>query len=201
MRTRLSGQERRRQIIEAAADLFSRNGFGRTTTRAVATAVGVSEAIVFKHFATKEDLYAAIIETKAQTQQILSTVTAAARATDDAGVLRTLAKEMIARTQADPTLLRLLFFSALEGHALSDMFFRSRVQEVEDSLSRYIGDRVAAGVFRPVDPLQATWNFIGMVVYYLLLRELFGRKGPLDLTPDRAVEEMVTTFLRGVGPP
>jgi hypothetical protein len=35
----------------------------------------------------------------------------------------TLAREMIARTQADPTLMGLLFFSALEGHFLSDMFF------------------------------------------------------------------------------
>lgn len=201
MKARLSGQERRRQIIEAAADLFSRKGFRGTTTRQVAEAVGVCEATLFKHFATKEELYAAIIEAKAQTQEILTGAVPAARAGDDAGVLRTLAREMIARVKADPTLMRLLFFSALEGHVLSDMFFRSRFQQVEDFLSRYLGERMAAGAFRTVDPIQATWNFIGMVAYHLLLRELFGRKGPAHLTTERAVEEMVSVFLQGVRRP
>ena len=198
MGMRLSGVERRRQIIEAAADLFSRKGFGGTTTRQVAEAVGVSETTIFKHFATKEELYAAIIEVKSKTQEIVGTAIPAATRQDDAGVLRTLARAMIARTQADPTLMRLLFFSALEGHALSDMFFRSRVQQVDDFLSRYIADRVAAGAFRPVDPVQAAWNFIGMVAYHLLLRELFGQKPPPHLTTERAVEEMVALFLQGV---
>ncbi len=195
---RLSGVERRRQIIEAAAALFSRKGFRGTTTREVSEAAGVSEATVFKHFATKEDLYAAIIEAKSQTQQILTTAMRAVTDGDDAEVLRTLAREMIARTQTDPTLMRLLFFSALEGHALSDMFFRSRVQQLDSFLSRYIADRVAAGAFRPIDPIQATWNFIGMIVYHLLLRELFGQKPPAHLTMERAVEEMVALFLHGV---
>lgn len=195
---RLSRPERRQQIIEAAADLFARNGFRGTTTREVAAAAGVSEAAVFKHFATKEELYAAIIEAKAQTEEILSSAIAAARERDDAQVLRSLARELIGRTQTDPTLMRLLFFSALEGHALSDMFFRSGVQRMDDFLSGYIADRVAAGAFRPVDPIQAAWNFIGMVTHHLLLRELFGQKAPPHLTTERVVEEMVTMFLQGV---
>jgi len=200
-RTRLPGPERRRQIIEAAADLFARNGFRGTTTREVAAAVGVSEAAVFKHFPTKEELYGAIIEAKAQTQELLGGALAAATRGDDAAVLRTLAREMIARMQADPTLMRLLFFSALEGHSLSDMFFRSRVLQVDEFLCGYISQRVAAGAFRPVDPGLAARNFIGMVVHHILLRELFRQASPSDLTPERAVEEMVSIFLEGVRRP
>ena len=197
---RLPGKERRRQVIEAAAALFSRKGFGGTTTRQVAAAAGISEPTIFKHFATKEDLYAAIIEAKAQTEAILETAEPAARRGDDAAVLRALAQEMIGRTQADPTLMRLLLFSALEGHALSDMFFRSRVKRVDEFLSRYIADRVAAGAFRPVEPLQAAWNFIGMIAYHLLYKEVFGQKPPPHLTTDRAIEDMVDMFLRGLRP-
>ena len=195
---RLPREERREQIIHAAADLFSRKGFRGTTTREVAEAAKVSEATVFKHFATKEALYAAIIEAKAQTHQILDTAMAAAGGGNDAKVLKTIAREMIARTQADPTLMRLLFFSALEGHALSDLFFRSRVQTMDAFLSHYIADRVAAGAFRPTDPMQATWNFMGMIAYHVLLRELFGLKPPQHLTTERAVDEMVALFLQGV---
>lgn len=198
MRQRLPGEERRRLIIESAAKLFSQRGFRGTTTREVAKAVGVSEATVFKHFATKEDLYGAIIEAKAQTQQVLGVIGPLAEARDDAGLLRTLATELIERTQSDPTLMRLIFFSALEGHALAELFFRRRVQTLDVFLGRYIADRVAAGAFRPADPIQTAWNFIGMVTFHVLLHELFGQKPPPHLTRERAVEEMVTTFLQGV---
>ena len=197
-RVRVSGEERRRQIIEAATTLFSRKGFRGTTTREIARAVGVSEAMLFKHFATKEELYAAIIEAKSHVEQLMDTVVEAAERGDDAEVLRTLAREMIARTRTDPTLMRLTFFSALEGHALSDMMFRSRVQQLDDFLSRYIARRIAAGAFRAVDPLQAAWNFSGMVAYHVQRRELFGQKPPRHLTSDRAVEEIVQLFLNGV---
>jgi len=198
MQRRVSGEERRRQIIEAAATLFSRHGFSGTTTREVAKAVGISEATVFKHFTTKEELYAAIIEAKAQIQQVLGVVAPLAEARDDVALLRTLATEMIARTQSDPTLMRLLFFSALEGHTLADLFFRRRVQTLDVFLGQYIADRIAAGAFRPADPLQTAWNFIGMVTFHVLLHELFGQKPPPHLTRERAVEEIVTTFLQGV---
>jgi AcrR family transcriptional regulator len=107
MRQRLPGEERRRLIIDAAADLFSKHGLKGTTTREVAKAVGISEATIFKHFATKEELYTAIIETKTQTQQVLGAIGPLADARDDAALLRTLATELIERTQSDPTLMRL----------------------------------------------------------------------------------------------
>ena len=197
---RVPKEERRRQIIESAATLFSRRGFRGTTTREVAQAVGVSEATVFKHFATKQDLYTAIIEVKAQTRQVLDVVTPLAEARDDAALLRALAREMILRTQTDPTLMRLLFFSALEGHALADLFFQRRVQALDDFLAKYIADRVAAGAFRTVDPILAAWNFIGMITQYLLLQELFRQKAPPHVSVEQAIGEMVTTFLRGVQP-
>jgi AcrR family transcriptional regulator len=164
----------------------------------VAAAAGVSEAVVFKHFPTKEELYAAIIEAKAHVVQLMDALLGAAAHGDDAAVLRTLAREMIARTRADPTLMRLMFFSALEGHALSDMMFRSRVQQLNRFLSRYIARRIAAGAFRDVDPMQAAWNFMGMVAHFTQLVGLFRQKPPRHLTSDRAVEEMVHLFLNGV---
>lgn len=197
-RARLPGEERRRQIIEAAATLFSRKGFRGTTTREIAGAVGVSEAMLFKHFATKEELYAAIIETRSHGRRVLDTAVAAAEREDDAEVLRTLAREMIERTRTDATLMRLTFFSALEGHALSDMMFRSRVQQLDEFLSRYFEKRIAAGAFRSLDALQAAWNFLGMVAYHVQRQELFGQKPPRHLTTERAVEEMVALFLHGV---
>src|SRR5215207_2497876 len=61
---RMCAGDRRRQIAEVAMRLFSERGFRGTTTKEIAQAAGVSEAIIFRHFATKEELYTAIIDYK-----------------------------------------------------------------------------------------------------------------------------------------
>ena len=62
MSLRLATPERRHSIVAAAVPLFARKGFAGTTTREIAEAAGVSEALVFKHFASKTALYEAILE-------------------------------------------------------------------------------------------------------------------------------------------
>src|SRR6186713_146554 len=57
---KMSGEERRAAIIKAVRRVFAQKGFHGTTTRELATAAGVSEALLFKHFPNKESLYAAM---------------------------------------------------------------------------------------------------------------------------------------------
>jgi len=56
-RTRLPSDERRQSIVVAAVPLFAAKGFNGTTTRELAEAAGVSEALLYKHFPSKETLY------------------------------------------------------------------------------------------------------------------------------------------------
>ena len=196
IRKRLSAAERRQQIINTAAELFSRKGFSGTTTREIARSIGVSEATVFKHFATTEALYDAIIEAKTQTGQLLEALTPAAQEKNDQSFLTSLARWMITRTKTDPMMMRLLFFSALEGHALSERFFQSRYRSVDKFVAEYVAARIADGAFRAMDPMQAALNFIGMVSHHILLRELF--RQPSHLVTEHAVAEMVDIFLGGV---
>ena len=60
----MPGDKRREQILQTAFDLFSRRGFSGTTTKDIARMSGVSEAMVFKHFSSKDELYGAILEAK-----------------------------------------------------------------------------------------------------------------------------------------
>lgn len=57
---RLTCEERKEAIVKAVLPLFARNGFAQTTTRQLAEAAGVSEALLYKHFPSKESLYAKI---------------------------------------------------------------------------------------------------------------------------------------------
>jgi AcrR family transcriptional regulator len=56
----MSGEDRRAAIVNTARRIFVEKGFYRTTTRELAAAAGVSEALLFKHFPNKKALYRAI---------------------------------------------------------------------------------------------------------------------------------------------
>jgi len=198
MKERLSADKRRQQIVEAAVELFSRKGFRGTRTREIAEAAGISEAMIYRHFATKRELYSAIIEAKSATEELLASAATAAQEEDDAGVLRAVGLKMIEQTVREPSLMRLLLFSALEGHELSEIFFESRVKRLHQFLSRYIRRRIKEGRFRSIDALVAARGFIGMIVHYLLIHELFGVKRPRRSSPEEVVELFVFVFLKGI---
>ena len=198
MGERLKGEERHRLIVEAAIAFFSQKGFRGTTTKEIAEAAGCSEATIFKHFTTKEELYSAILEAKVVIEQTLAKAAHAAARKDDAGVFRAVGLEILTQTEQDPSLMRLLLYSALEGHELSELFFQSRVRRLHEFLSAYIQGRIADGVFRPMDSLVTARAFVGMVVHYLLIHEIFGIKRPPHASPERIVETFVTLFLDGI---
>ena len=198
MAERMTGEERRRMIVEAAVALFSQKGFRGTTTKEIAEAAGCSEATIFKHFATKHELYSAILETKSRIEETLAKAAHAAARKDDAGVFRAVGLESLTRTEQDPSLMRLLLFSALEGHDLSHLFFESKVRGLHEFLSGYIKERIADGAFQPVDPLLAARGFVGMVDHYLLIHEIFGVKRPPGVLPEHVVDTFVTLFLQGI---
>jgi AcrR family transcriptional regulator len=60
--TRLTAAERRRDIVDAVRDVFAEKGFDGTTTRDLARAAGVSEALLYRYFPSKQSLYAAMLE-------------------------------------------------------------------------------------------------------------------------------------------
>ncbi len=190
-----TGRERQASIIAAAASLFAQKGFNGTTTREIARTAGISEALLFKYFPTKRALYAAILAEKVQLSQLLASVEDAAEKQDDVRVFTLIASFRIHRG-SDPTLLRLLLFSALEGHELSDMFFRNRHRVFYEFLAGYIARRTREGSFRKVDPLLAAQSFIGMIVYHRLLHDIFGV--PAHCSPEEAVAGYVDVFLEGL---
>src|SRR6266404_9745262 len=118
---RMAGEERHLQILRVAMNLFSQRGFRGTTTKEIALAAGVSEAMVFRHFATKEELYSAIIDHKAcsgDERDPYQLVAEAIARKDDRAVFEQLALDALTQNECDPDFQRLLLHSALEDISL-----------------------------------------------------------------------------------
>jgi AcrR family transcriptional regulator len=199
---RISAINRREQILDVAMALFAGQGFEGTTTREIAEAARVNEAIIFRHFPTKEDLYWAIIERKCQTSNRRGLIQQKiAIGGDDRQVFSSIAEAILRRTREDTYITRLLWFAALERHELSQKFFRKYVAEVYEALSEHIRLRIADGGFRGVDPLLAARGFLGMVVYHYLIQELFGGKKFQDFDPKRVADTLTDIWLQGMTAP
>jgi len=199
-RTRkLPAADRRRQIIEVAMALFSAKGFEGTTTREISRAAGVSEAIIFRHFATKEDLYAAIIDfiIQERSERFFAELTQAMDKRDDADVFETLAFRILETHREEPALLRLLLFSSLEGHKLSQLFMESQVRPVYDLLSGYIRQRAREGAFRKADAMVLVRGFLGMVSHHSLITVIYGDSF-IHKTNRVMAREFARLFLQGV---
>jgi AcrR family transcriptional regulator len=196
---RFSSADRREQILEVATALFAQQGFQGTTTKVIAEKSGVTEALIFRHFPSKEELYWAVIERKiecaAPLERLLENLEAGG---DDLDVLSRVAFEVLERRAKDQTLSRLLLYSALEKHELSERFFRNYIANYFEVLARFVRQGIAAGRFRKVDPLLAARGFLGMVIYHSWIQELFGGKVVQDFDLQVVSRTLARTWLQGV---
>jgi len=195
---RLDREARRRQILAAALSCFAERGFSGTTTRELARRVGITEAALYRHYPSKESLYAAMIEEKMAPVELVDYMAPFARAGDDRAFFRELACEIFRRIEGDPDLLRILLFTALEGHASSGPFFSLRVRRVREFISEYVARRVAEGAFRAVDPVLAARAFLGMVLDHIHVRRIYGQADAYPQPLDEVAATFADIFLGGV---
>lgn len=213
----MSGEARREQLIEVAIRLFSQKGFTGTTTKDIAIAAQVNEAIIFRHFARKEDLYAAILDSKASAccaDVWLKEIEDAAQRNDDETVFRLLATHTLAHYRDDRDFLRLMLYSALEDHVLKDTFRDRQVRPVFEFMTAYIKRRQRAGAFRQVKPAVVVRAFNGMVHHHGLIVSLFcppesvGESEDaqsfarlIDISDEEAIENFTRLMLDGLRRP
>ncbi len=196
---RFSAEDRKHQILQVATDLFANRGYEGATTREIAKRAKVNEAIIFRHFPTKEDLYWAVIENKCAVnagRQIMISILDAG--TDVRTTLVSLAESMLRRREKDPALMRLLLFSALENHRLSQRFFQTYVADYYEILSEYIRGKIATGEFRKLNPQIAARGFLGMLVYHSLVQDVFGANRFQSFDLREVAENLTNIWLKGM---
>ncbi len=184
-RRRLSSEERRRQILAVAADLFSAGGYAGTTTKQIARAAGVAEPIVYRLFASKEDLYTAILEDRLPREaldQWLVELREIADRRDDDALFCAVAAGIMRSYRDDPASHRLLLYAALESHELASVLQMKYMIPLLSFLREYVARRQSEGAFRPTNPDAVAAAMTGFPAHISQWRE-FGLN-PLGLTDD-----------------
>lgn len=196
---RVPARDRRLQIMQAAKELFARQGFEGTTTREIAQRARVNEAIIFRHFPSKEDLYWSIIDEQSAAgawKENLERQLGSGAA--DREIFTAIAEDILRRRAKDTDLSRLLLFSALENQRRSQRFFQTHVATYYELIAEYIRKRIDDGAFRAVNPLLAARAFVGMVVYHSQIQEIYGAKRYQDFDVKEVSQTLADIWLGGM---
>lgn len=140
MGSRLPAAERREQLLDVAAELFSRNGYARATTAQLARAAGVTEPIIYRHFSSKRDLFVALIERTGE-RTLNAWREHLADATDPADRLRRLINDNPMVTAAGRDSYRVFLQSLSES---DDEAIREAVHEHIDKLREFLEEELEA---------------------------------------------------------
>ena len=196
---RLAATHRRRQLLESALDLFSQKGFAATTTKEIAAAAGVTEAIIFRHFPTKLDLYSAVLDLKHESGEIAADLAqwqVLMDANDDIGLFRAIIGKVIESYRRDARNNRVLLFAALEGHEAGLEQHRQRSFPLYERLCQYVARRQSEGAIRPGHPGTIIVAVVGPAAYYAQATGLFGFC--TDINDQQIPDEFLNILLKGI---
>jgi AcrR family transcriptional regulator len=193
-RRRMTAAQRRQQLLAEAVRLFASHGFSGTTTKAIAEAGGVSEAIIFRHFKDKKGLFAAIVREKARQDgydQMLETLQVLAKQGDDEGLVFHLALRTLQRFGRDPDFHRLMLYAALEKPGLAKVSRRILGMPLFRLLRRYVIRRQKEGAFRVGRPEHLAFGMMALPMHFVLVTKVLGARKVRS-----SDEELASTFTR-----
>ena len=197
---------KRRAIVEAATDVFLRNGYRGTSMDEIAARAAVSKQTVYKHFADKESLFSAIVRAAvdAAGDPVLGDATELADSEDLATDLRALARRQLEQVvqQRLMQLRRLVIGEANRFPELGRAFYERGAGRSTAALATAFEHLTARGLLKAHDPELAAAHFNWLVMSAPVNRAmLLGDDGIPDAAElNRYADGGVRAFLAAYGP-
>jgi AcrR family transcriptional regulator len=153
---RLTGDQRRQQLVAVALELFADRGYRTTTMDDIADAAGVTKPLVYQHFASKRALYLELVDSVAA--QLVAAIAAATA--EASGPRRQVERGFAAYFDfalADPAAFRLLY----GRHSGQDEELGAPLRQVEQAIAEAIDPLIDAGL-DPEHRRTLAYGVVGM---------------------------------------
>ncbi len=198
MTKRLKAAERRATILAVAKVLFADKGYHGVSVDEIATRLGVSPAVLYQHFPSKEALYEAVLtEIAGRRESYVEAVVA--EPNDFASVLLRMTQVYARSVARDPDYLIMEMHSVLDGSAAAKQFFTNRWKSFTDYVEYSLAELARDGQVDPVDPRTAGLMFQGMLREALYAKCIEKSERFRDVPLDELVDRLVAMFLQAVG--
>lgn len=187
----------RKLILDAAFELISSKGYLGASTREIAQKAGVAEVTLFRHFASKESLFAEVLRSFSS-MSVLSELVPHLKSLNYEGALNALAIRLLGWLEDNRKWIRLL--SCEVGYAPEDMkdVYGDFNRQLFAVLTEFFSDVRERGVIRPdLDPEHLARAFHSMVFGLFQIEILRGVKTELANKYADMVKVFVNIFYQG----
>jgi len=192
---RLSAEERQSEIIRVAVDLAAEKGVDSVTTQDMADAMQLTQGAIFRHFATKDDIWVAVMQwIRDRLMRVLDK--AASDASDPLDAIERMFYAHIAFIDKHPAIPRLLFSELLHK---KNSKLRQLIQEIISGYEAKVAGLLEAAKSQSLaagdlDSKSAAVLYIGMIQGLVMQASIFGGKRALH----QEAEKAFPIFLHGV---
>jgi AcrR family transcriptional regulator len=175
-RGRLTAEERRAALLETACNVFSRCSYHRATTAEIARGARVTEPILYRHFASKRELYLACLD-EAWLECRAMWDAAVSDEPDPAGWVGAMGRSYLAAKDKKGLVANLWIQALTEGN--DDPEIRRHVRKHMRDVHDYVADVIrraqeTGGVVKDRDPDAEAWLFLSIGLLTTVGRRLGG---------------------------
>jgi len=185
---------RRAMLLAAAEDMFLTRGYAGTTMSDIARAANMSKKTIYQVFASKTELFRALLLDRLTVPALLPSVEAQPPEAALEHMLRHLAKQVLAPNHV--ALCRLVLASAGKLPEVSKIF-KDHCLRLEENLGAWLGAQAARGVFRLPDLPEAVSMLVSLAIGAFHWRQLAEIGGPpTEQMVSARIHSAIAIFMR-----
>ena len=195
-RGRPRSEEKRREIMQAATELFTEKGYVGTSVDDIAALAGVSKQTVYSHYGSKEALFGLAVSTRCKNSGF-------DQDTIDPAIAPEIMLPQIARSFVGLVLSReaMRVYRVCTGSAethpeLGQLFYKHGPLQTVQVVSQYLAAQNEVGTLHMEDPEQAAWQFLCMLKAEGQMRVQFKMEHLSEAELNTYIENCVAMFLR-----
>lgn len=192
-------EERRQAILTAAEGEFTTHGYSGSSIRAIARRAGVSSALLYWFFESKAKLFAAVLTRRVAEPSGLAFPPEMMDVPPT--IFLTGVAHLYTETLSNPEqvkLVRLILRENEREPELVNTLGETIMQRALGPMRRYFSHQMELGNLRHMDPDYAAQAFFGMLIAYILRRNILQEPLSQTMNTEEYVDAAVSIFLRGM---
>jgi AcrR family transcriptional regulator len=189
------------RIIEAAVQLFSRQGFTGSSTSEIARLAGVSEVTVFRHFPKKRELFWAATESRLRRLRISKELKKRLDVDENPRTaLPGIISLLVETVRHQPETIRLLYISLFEVEHGAERVLRKHLATLFEPVRQYLSRCAAKGLIRDLEPGVAALGLAASVAAHENLKSMLSTDEVLCASTDDAIATYTEFWTKALVP-
>jgi AcrR family transcriptional regulator len=191
-----SETETKKRILQAAQKLFARNGYDGTTTRELATAAGVAEGTLFRHFDNKKAILIEVA-TEGWVELLTDLLTELSEMGSYKAVAQVMRRRML-NIRENSDMMRVCFLEAQFHPDLRDRIQLEVIGKMTDVAEAFFETAMQKGVYRQMNPKIVAQVFLGMFAVAGFSQNTIMEPNASPQEMQEMAEGLADIFLNGV---